>query len=104
MTRNQILRAQEKTKEKPSQKRKKKEKLPNREQGLITFYSVFRNIRIILEELCLLLAPDKEHKVFPFAPVERFHNGKKRKDYFELGYLKLMRLFRLHALLDMGTY
>ena len=30
MTRNQILRAQEKTKEKP-QKRKKKEKLPNRE-------------------------------------------------------------------------
>ena len=35
-----------------------------------------------LQELHLLLAPDKEHKkVFPDVPVVGFHNGKSLKDY-----------------------
>ena len=41
-----------------------------------------QNIRDILEELHLLLAPDKEHKkVFPNIHVVGFHNGKSFKDY-----------------------
>ena len=48
----------------------------------ITYYKVFQNIRNILPELRLLLAPDKEHnKVFPNVPVAGFHNGKSLKDY-----------------------
>ena len=39
-------------------------------------------MRNILQELHLLLAPDKEHeKVFPDVPVVGFHNGKSLKDY-----------------------
>ena len=41
----------------------------------ITYYPVFQNMRNILQELHLLLAPDKEHeKVFPDVPVVGFHN------------------------------
>ena len=48
----------------------------------ITYYPVFQNIRNILQELHLLLAPDKEHKkVFPNVPVVGFRNGKSLKDY-----------------------
>ena len=46
------------------------------------YYPVFQNNRNILEELHLLLAPDKKHtKVFPNAPVVGFRNGKSLKDY-----------------------
>ena len=48
----------------------------------ITYYPAFQNIRSILEELQILLAPDKEHKkVFPEVPIVRFRNGKSLKDY-----------------------
>ena len=47
-----------------------------------TYYPVFQNIRNTLQELYLLLAPDKEHKkVFPDVPVVGFRNGKSLKDY-----------------------
>ena len=46
----------------------------------ITYYPVFQNIRNILQELHLLLAPDKEHKkVFPNVPVVGIRNGKSLK-------------------------
>ena len=48
----------------------------------ITYYPAFQNVRSILEELQILLAPDKEHKkVFPEVPIVRFRNGKSLKDY-----------------------
>ena len=47
----------------------------------ITYYPVFQNTKTILEELQILLAPDKEHqKLFPIVPVVGFHNGKSLKD------------------------
>ena len=48
----------------------------------ITYYRAFQNSRNILQELYLLLAPDKEPtKVFPDVPLMRFHGGKNVKDY-----------------------
>ena len=48
----------------------------------ITYYPAFQNIRSILEELQILLAPDKEHKkVFPEVSIVGFQNGKSFKDY-----------------------
>ena len=48
----------------------------------ITYYPVFQNIRNIIQELRLLLAPNKEHKkVFPNVPVVRFRIGNSLKNY-----------------------
>ena len=48
----------------------------------ITYYPVFRNVRSIMEELHILLTPNKEHKkVFPDVPVVGFRNGKSLKNY-----------------------
>ena len=48
----------------------------------LTYYPAFQNIKTILEELQILLAPDKEHqKVFPNVPIVGFRNGKSLKDY-----------------------
>ena len=48
----------------------------------ITYYSVFQNVRNILQELHILLTPDKEYKkVFQDIPVLEFRNGKSLKDY-----------------------
>ena len=48
----------------------------------ITYYPAFQNVRSILEELEILLAPDKEHKnIFPQVPIVGFRNGKSLKDY-----------------------
>ena len=48
----------------------------------ITYYPAFQNVRNILEELQILLAPDKEHKkVFPEVPIVGFRNGNIVKDY-----------------------
>ena len=48
----------------------------------ITYYPAFRNARSIMEELHILLTPNKEHKkVFPDEPVVGFRNGKNLKDY-----------------------
>ena len=43
----------------------------------ITYYPAFQNVRSIMEELHILLTPNKEHKkVFPDVPVVGFRNGK----------------------------
>ena len=48
----------------------------------ITYYSAFQNTKTILEELQILLAPDKDHqKVFPNVPIVGFYNGKSLKDH-----------------------
>ena len=48
----------------------------------ITYYPVFKNIRNILEELHILLAPDKQHrKVFTDIPRIGFKNGRSLKDH-----------------------
>ena len=48
----------------------------------ITYYPAFQNARNILEELQILLPPDKEHKkVFPEVPIVGFRNGNIVKDY-----------------------
>ena len=42
----------------------------------IFYYPAFQNVRIILEEIQILLAPDIEHeKVFPEVPIVGFRNG-----------------------------
>ena len=47
----------------------------------ITYYPVFQNVRNILQELHILLTPDKEHKnVFQDIPVVGFRNGNSLKD------------------------
>ena len=58
----------------------------------ITYYPAFQNVRSILQELQILLAPDKEHKkVFSEVPIVGFRNGKSLKDY-NLGH-NILRLF-----------
>ena len=48
----------------------------------IAYYPVFKNIKIILEELHILLAPDEQHrKVFTDIPRIGFKNGKNLKDH-----------------------
>ena len=47
----------------------------------ITYYPVFKNIRIVLEQLHILLAPDEQHRnVFTDIPRIGFKNGKNLKD------------------------
>ena len=48
----------------------------------MTCYPAFQNVRSIMEQLHILLTPNKEHKkVFPDVPVAGFRNGKSLKDY-----------------------
>ena len=48
----------------------------------ITHRPVFKSIRIVLEEMHFLLAPDKQHrKVFTDISKIGFKNGKSLKDY-----------------------
>ena len=48
----------------------------------ITYYPAFQNTKTILEELQIVLEPDKEHqKVFPNVPIVGVRNGKSLKDY-----------------------
>ena len=48
----------------------------------ITYNPVFQNVRSILQELQIMLAPDKEHeKVFTEVPIVGFWSGKSIKDY-----------------------
>ena len=57
----------------------------------ITYYLAFQNVRSILEEIQLLLAPDKEHKkVFPEVLILRFRNDKSLKDYLVRAALPMM--------------
>ena len=76
MIRKQILRAQEHCR-KDLLEIEKSETFEPRITFNITYYPVFQNIRNILQELNLLLAPDKEHKkVFSDVPVVGFRNDK----------------------------
>ena len=46
----------------------------------ITYYPVFKNIRIVLEELRILLAPHEQHrKVFTDIPRIGFKSGESLK-------------------------
>ena len=49
----------------------------------IKFFQISLNIfKVIIEELHILLTPNKEHKkVFPNVPVIQFRNGKSLKNY-----------------------
>ena len=48
----------------------------------ITYYPAFQNVGAIMEELHILLTPNKEHKkVFPNVPVIGIRNGKSLKDF-----------------------
>ena len=81
MIRNQILRAREHSR-KDRLEIEKTEPSGPKLTFIITYYPVFQIIRNILQELHLLLTPDKEHKkVFPDVPVVRLRTGKSLKDY-----------------------
>ena len=57
----------------------------------ITYYPGFQNTKTILEELQILLAPDKEHqKVFPNVPIVGFCNGKSLKDHLVRASLPIL--------------
>ena len=65
----------------------------------ITYYPVFKNIRIILEELHILLAPDKQHKKgFTDIPRIGFKNGKSLKDHLVLSVLPKIDVADNHGL------
>ena len=82
MIRKQILRDREHSRNTFLKEKKSTETSETKRKFNITYYQVFQNIRHILQELHLLLAPDKEHKkVFPDVPVVWFRNGKSLKDY-----------------------
>ena len=54
----------------------------SRNDDRVMYYLVFKNIRNILEELDILLAPDEQHrKVFIDIPRIGFKNGKSLKDH-----------------------
>ena len=79
--RKQILRARDHSR-KDLLEREKTETSEPKLTFNISYYPVFQNIRNLLQELHLLLAPDKAHKkVFPDAPVVGFRNGKSFKYY-----------------------
>ena len=57
----------------------------------ITYYPAFQNIKTILEELQILLAPDKENqKVFPNVPIVGLCNGKSLKDHLVRASLPIL--------------
>ena len=79
MIRKHILRALEHSR-KYLLEREKAETSGPRLTFNITYYTVFQNIRNMLQELHLLLGPDKMYKkVFPDVPVVGFSNGKSLK-------------------------
>ena len=81
MIRKQILSAREHSRNDLLEK----EKQQSSERKLtfnITYYPVFRNVRGIMEELHILLTPNKEHKkVYPDVLIVAFRDGKSLKDY-----------------------
>ena len=83
MIRNQVLRAQEHSRNDLLEREK-----PQMSQQKLTFniniYPAFQNVRTIMEELHISLFPNKENKkVFPNVPVIGFRNGKSMKDLKE---------------------
>ena len=81
MTRNQILRAGEHSRN-DLLEREKQQMSEQKLRFNITYYPAFQNVRVIMEELHILLTLNKEHKkVFPNVPVIGFRNGKSLKDF-----------------------
>ena len=81
MVRKQVLRAREHSRESLLEK-VKSESNQDKLTFNITYYPVFQNVRNILQELHILLTPDKEHKkVFQEIPIVGFRNGKSLKDH-----------------------
>ena len=81
MIRKQILRAREHSRKDLLERKKAKTSEPSITFS-IAYYPVFQNIRNILQEIHLLLAPDKEYmKAFLDVPVVGFCNGKSIKGY-----------------------
>ena len=90
MVRKQVLRAREHSRE-SLLKKVKSESNQNRLTINITYYPVFQNVRNILQELHILLTPDKEpKKVFQDIPVAGFLNGKSLK--YHLVRVKLLNV------------
>ena len=57
----------------------------------IAYYPAFQNVRSLLQELQILLAPDKENKkIFPEVPIVGFRNGKSLKGYLVKAVLPKM--------------
>ena len=81
MIRKQILSAREYSRNDLLEK--EKQQMPEKKLTFnITYYPAFQHVRRIMEELHILLTPNKEHrKVFPDVPVVGFWNGKSLKDY-----------------------
>ena len=70
-----------------------------------TYYPAFQNVRSILEELQILLAPDEVQKeVFPEVPIVGFGNGKSLKNYLVRTALPKMDNAGGSELCGKGTY
>ena len=81
MIRKQILGARERSRNDLLQ-REKQQISQQKLTFSITYYAAFQNVRAIMEELHMLLSPNKEHKkVFPIVLVLGFRNGKNLKDF-----------------------
>ena len=81
MIRKQILSAQEYSRNDLLEK--EKQQMPEKKLTFnITYYPAFQHVRRIMEELHILLTPNKEQRiVFPDVPVVGFWNGKSLSDY-----------------------
>ena len=87
MVRKQVLRAREHSRESLLEK-VKSESDQKKLTFNITYYSVFQNVRNILQEFYILLASDQEHKkVFQDILVVGFRIGKSLKDHLVRGKL-----------------
>ena len=81
MIRKQILGARERSRNDLLQ-REKQQISQQKLTFSITYYAAFQNVRAIMEELHMLLSPNKEHKkVFPNVLLLGFRNGKNLKDF-----------------------
>ena len=81
MVRKLVLRAREHSREILLEK-VKPESNRNKLTFKVTYYLVFQNVRNNLQELHILLIPDKEHKnVFHEIPAVKFRNGKSLKGH-----------------------
>ena len=82
MIRNQILRAREHSR-KDFLEREKPQMPEQKLTFNITYYPAFQNVSTVMEELHILLTPNKEHKkVFPNVPVIGFRNGRSRQVFW----------------------
>ena len=92
MTRKQILKAQEHSRNHLLER--EKPQMPEQKLTIkITYYPAFQNVRATMKELDILLTPNKEHKkVFPDVPVIGFRNGKSLNDFLEQHYPNLMKV------------